>query len=271
VFTPIAARAIDDHFVETNGGGYKGGLGVYPYVYNILGNLPMFAKIIPAFAKTRVVSTEDAKVAYLTYDSTLTETFQPRIVGALQGDGWSVKYNQLVPTTVTDFSVAAGSIAATSQLPQFISQVRARGVKAPILNFSSNISDKTKKSIGDPNLFYVEGTASPSDLSNKAMATLQKVAKKTGFSTGSDNAFYIYGYVHAKVIAAALKKCGDKCTRTSFNAALNKTTIPGDGLMAGSPGYSASNHVMTKQLIVVRLNKAKGSIVNVKGFALSAS
>lgn len=282
VFTPVATRAINDHFVESNGGGYQGGIGVYPYIYNILGNLPMFAQIIPKFADTRVLSAEGAVAAYFTYDSTLTETFQPRIVGALQGEGWSVKYNQLVPSTVTDFSVAAGNIAAVkpqivivdlleSQLPQFVSQLRARGVHAPILNFSSNISDKTKDTIADPNLFYVEGTASTSDLSNPAVAQMDKIGKQTGFTTGMDNAFYVYGYVHAEVITAALKKCGDKCTRQTFNTALNNTTVPGDGLMAGNPGYSPKSHVMTKQLIVVRWNAAKNKIVNVAGFTLSGS
>lgn len=280
VFTPVAARAIQDHIVETNGGGYQGGIGVYPYVYNILGNLPMFADIVPRFAKTRVLSTEGSVAAYLTYDSTLTETFQSRIVGALQGQGWSVKYNQLVPSTVTDFSVAAGNIAAAkpnivivdlleSQLPQFISQLRARNVHAPVLNFSSNISDKTKNSIGDPNLFYVEGTAPATDTSNPAIKTMDTYAKQGGFTTGMDNAFFVYGYVHAQVITAALKKCGDKCTRTSFNTALNNTTIPGGGLMAGNPGYSPKSHVMTKRLIVVRWNKAKQKLVNVAGFTLS--
>jgi len=280
VFTPIAARAIQDHIVESNGGGYQGGIGVYPYVYNILGNLPMFADIVPRFAKTRVLSTEGSVAAYLTYDSTLTETFQPRIVGALQGQGWQVKYNQLVPSSVTDFAVAAGNIAAVkpnivvtdlleSQLPQFISQLRAHNVHAPVLNFSSNISDKTKNAIGDPNLFFVEGTAPATDLSNPAVKTMDAYAKAGGFTTGMDNAFFIYGYVHAEVITAALKKCGDKCTRSTFNTALGNTTIPGGGLMAGNPGYSPQSHVMTKRLIVVRWNKARQKLVNVAGFTLS--
>jgi branched-chain amino acid transport system substrate-binding protein len=280
VFTPIASRAIEDHIVESNGGGYQGGIGVYPYVYNILGNLPMFADIVPRFAKTRVLSTENSVAAYLTYDSTLTETFQPRIVGTLQGQGWQVKYNQLVPSSVTDFSVAAGNIAAAkpnivivdlleSQLPQFISQLRARDVHAPILNFSSNISDKAKNSIGDPNLFFVEGTAPATDLSNPAIKAMGVYAKQGGYTTGVDNAFFVYGYVHAQVITAALKKCGDKCTRSSFNDALGHTTIPGGGLMAGNPGYSPKSHVMTKRLIVVRWNKAKHKLVNVAGFTLT--
>jgi ABC-type branched-subunit amino acid transport system substrate-binding protein len=279
VFTPIAAKVGADKIVESNVGGYKGGIGVYPYVYNILANLPMFAVELPKFAATKVTSATGSKVAYFTYDSTLTETFQPAITKAFTDQGWKLVYSQLVPTTASDFAVAAGSIAAGSpdvvvvdllegQLPQFVSQLRARGVKAPIVNFSSNIADATKAKIADTNLFFLESTASPTNQSNPAVVAMDKVANATKFTTGVYNAFFIQGYVHAQIVLAALAKCGDTCTRDSLNSALENTTVPGGGLMAGNPGYSPDSHVQTKSLIVDYWDLPSASVKLAAGYSL---
>lgn len=279
VFTPIAAKAINDHIVESNVGGYQGGIGVYPYIYNILANLPMFEDALPTFAATKVSSVAGAKVAYFTYDSTLTETFQPGITGAFTAKGWQVVYNQLVPSTATDFSVAAGSIASAApdvvivdlleaQLPEFVSQLRARNVKVPIINFSANISDAGKAKIDDSNLFFLESTASPTNQSNPAVVAMDKIATQTGFTTGMYNSFFIEGYIHAQVVLGALATCGDSCTRESLNSALENTTVPGGGLMSGNPGYSPTSHVMTKSLIVDYWDATSASVKLAPGYSL---
>ncbi|HEX4442090.1 MAG TPA: ABC transporter substrate-binding protein [Galbitalea sp.] len=279
VLTPIAAQATKAGIATSSIGGYMGGVGVYPYVYNSLPNSASYVSTVTKFAAAQVSSASGSGIDFLAYDSTLVETFQKDMTSKLNSDGWKVGYNQLVPSSATDFSVAAGSMAADhpkviitdlleGQLPTFVQQIRSHGVTVPIVNFSSNIDDATVAKINDPNLYLVEFTAPTSDTSNKAIATMQAQAQKAGLTTGDSNAFFVTGYVQAEIVAAALKKCAPDCTRKTFNAAMNTTTVPGNGLMAGNPGFSPTNHVMVKKLIVVKYDSSKQLPVTVSGFGL---
>jgi ABC-type branched-subunit amino acid transport system substrate-binding protein len=279
VLTPIAARATKDGIATSSIGGYNGGIGVYPYVYNSLPNSPSYVSTVSKFAASQVSTVAGSGIAFFAYDSTLTETFQKDMTKKLSSDGWKVGYNQLVPSTASDFSVAAGSIAnqkpkvivadlLEGQLPTFVTQLRSRGVTAPIVNFSSNIDDATLAKIDDPNLYLVEFTAPTSDTSNKSITAMQADATKAGLTQGDDNAFFVTGYVQAKIVVAALGKCWPNCTRKSFNSAMNNTTVPGDGLMAGNPGFSPTNHVMVKKLVIVKYDDSKKLPTFVSGFGL---
>jgi ABC-type branched-subunit amino acid transport system substrate-binding protein len=279
VLTPIAAQATKDGIATSSIGGYMGGIGVYPYVYNSLPNSPSYVSTVTKFASSKVSSVSGSGIDYLSYDSTLTETFQKDMNSKLTADGWKLGYNQLVPSTASDFSVAAGSMAADhpkviitdlleGQLPTFVSQVRSHGVTVPIVNFSSNIDDATLAKINDPNLYLVEFTAPTSDTTNKAIKQMQAQATTAGLTQGDSNAFFVTGYVQAEIVAAALKKCSPDCSRTTFNTALNNTTVPGNGLMAGNPGFSPTSHVMAKKLVIVKYDSSKSLPVFVKGFGL---
>lgn len=279
VLTPIAARSTTSKLVTSSIGGYKGGIGVYPYVYNSLPNSDAYVDTVTKFAATLVPKPAGSKVAYFTYDSTLTEAFQKAITGKFTSDGWKVTYNQLVPSSASDFSVAAGNIASGSpnvvvvdllegQLPTFVSQLRARGVTAPIINFSSNIQDSTVAKINDPKLYLTEFTAPASDTSNPAVAKMQADAQAANLTQGDQNPFFITGYVQGQIVVAALKKCAPDCTRESFNSALENTTVPGNGLMAGNPGFSPTDHVMVKKLVVVKLDPATKRPAFAPGYGL---
>lgn len=279
VLTPIAARATTSKIVTSSIGGYKGGIGVYPYVYNSLPNADAYVETVTKFAATQVSKVAGSKVAYFTYDSTLTEAFQKAITGKFTSDGWTVAYNQLVPSSASDFSVAAGNIASAKpsvvvvdllegQLPTFVSQLRARGVTAPIVNFSSNIQDSTLAKINDPKLYLTEFTAPASDTSNPSIAKMQSDAQAAGLTQGDQNPFFVTGYVQAEIVVAALKKCAPNCTRDSFNTALESTTVPGNGLMAGDPGFSPTDHVMVKKLVVVKLDPSTKRPAFMPGYGL---
>lgn len=266
VYQAVVPLAMKDKIVESSGGGYNGGVGVYPYIYNIFANLPEFVSILPKVAKDVVPSAgASPKLAYISYQSALSETFPKPIESAFSTAGWSTAYSQLVPTTATDFSVAASQIAAAKpdlvitdllvgQLPEFVSQLRADGNNAPIVEFSANIDDATKAKIDEANVYYVEMSAPATNTADPGIAQMRNVGTATGFTTGmKDNSFYILGYVNAQVTVAALAKCsanGQTCTRASFNSALNDVSVAGNGLMGGRPGFSPSSHVMTNTLVV---------------------
>ena len=279
VFTPIAARATKEGIAVSSIPGYNGGVGVYPYVYNLLPSVTTYVSTVSQFAATRVPSVKGAKVAFLAYDSTLTEAFQKAIPAKLASQGWKVVYNQLVPSTALDFSVTAGDIASAKpnvvivdllegQLPTFMTQLRAQGIKASVINFSSNIEDSTLAKINDPNLFLTEFTAPASNTKLPAIAQLQQQAKAANLTEGDTNPFFITGYVQAELVVAALKKCAPNCTRASFNSALGNVSVPGNGLMAGSPGFSPQDHVMVKKLVMVTYDSATKLPVLMPGYGL---
>lgn len=279
VLTPIAARATKDGIATSSIGGYKGGVGVYPYVYNSLPNATSYVDTVTRFAATKVSSVTGSKAAFFAYDSTLTENFQKSMASKLSSDGWQVAYNQLVPSSASDFSVAAGAIADAKpnvvivdllegQLPTFINQLRGRGVTAPVINFSSNIQDSTVAKIADPDLYLAEFTAPASDAGNKAIARMRQQAKAANLTQGDQNAFFVTGYVQAEIVVAALKKCAPDCTRKSFNTALGNTTVPGNGLMAGDPGFSPKDHVMVKKLVMVAYDAKSKRPMLLPGYGL---
>jgi branched-chain amino acid transport system substrate-binding protein len=279
VLNPVAARATTQKIVTSSIGGYKGGIGVYPYVYNSLPNSDAYVDTVTQFAATQVPSIAGSKMAFFAYDSTLTETFQKALTAKFTSGGWKVAYNQLVPSSAADFSVAAGNIASAApkvvvvdllegQLPTFVSQLRARGVTAPIINFSSNIQDSTVAKINDQKLFLTEFTAPASDTSNPAIAKMDADAQAAGLTQGDQNPFFVTGYVQGQIVVAALKKCAPNCTRESFNSALENTTVPGNGLMAGNPGFSPADHVMVKKLVVVKLDPSTHLPAFMPGYGL---
>ena len=277
IVAPVGAKAIQDHFVETSLGGYQGGIGVFPYTYSTNPTPPAYVDTLVKYAGTRVSNTSGAKMAYILYDSPGNRTYQPTVENGFKGKGWSVFYSQVVPQTTTDFSVAAGQIASgkpdivvtnllEAQLPSFVSAIRARGVTVPIENFNSNISDQAIQKVNDPELWLLRFTASTLDTSTPGLAAMKAAGKNTGHQQGVDNPFYVLGYVHGEVVAAALKKCGDSCTREKLNTALENTTVDSNGLMAGKPGYTPQDHTMPKGFAVVKWESAKGYPATANGF-----
>jgi ABC-type branched-subunit amino acid transport system substrate-binding protein len=274
---PVGAKAINDHIVQSSLAGYLGGIAVYQYTYGINPSINNFLATLTAYAASKVTSQSGAKVAIIQYDSPGVRANTPAVEKAFKDRGWNVVYSQLVPQTTVDFSVAGGQIASAkpdmvvsnmleSQLAGFVSAVRSRNMTAPIENFNSNISDSAFGKINDPNLFLLRFTASASDKSNSGITKLRKVAADTGHSQGLDNSFFVLCYVHAQVVAQAIQKCGDSCTRETFNKSMEQTSVDPNQLMAGRPGYSATDHVMPKGNAVVAWDNTKQVPVTVPNF-----
>jgi branched-chain amino acid transport system substrate-binding protein len=280
VIAAIGAKATADGIVEASPGGYKSGVGLFPYIYTLNPAGTAYYNIVSSFAASEIPNHTGASAAFIAYDSALTETFQPAMGRAMEAKGFKMTYSQLVPATAVDFAVAAGNIASAApaiivtslqdtQIVQFVNQVRARNVSVPIINFSSNVSPASMKKLNDPKMFVVEYVADPTNTSSQPVNDMLKVAKQTGFTQDDDSFFWVEAYVFARVVAAAIGRCGDTCTRQSFNDALEKTSVDGAGLMAGNPGFSKDDHVMTKKAAVFQWDDSHGYLNSVKGFGLS--
>jgi branched-chain amino acid transport system substrate-binding protein len=274
---PVAAKAINDHLVVSNNTEYMGG-GVFPYVYDVYPSADLYAKTLGDFATTQVKGASAPKAALLFFDTPAQRSgFEPKFEKALKDKNFNIVYKDFVPIAAIDFSIAAGTIGAAkpdfiatnlldSQLPAFVSGIRARGITAPIVNTVAIITDATLKKINDPNVYLLQFTISPSDTANASVQAVRKIVALTGHTRGLENGLFMLGYVHAQVVTTALGTCGDGCTRERLNAALEKTEVDPKGLMAGKPGYSKDDHTMPKKLAVVRYDAGKGIPSPVAGF-----
>jgi branched-chain amino acid transport system substrate-binding protein len=274
---PVAAKAINDHLVVSNNTEYMGG-GVFPYIYDVYPSADLYAKTLGDFAATLAKSVTTPKVALLLFDTPAQRSgFGPRFEKVLKDKNWNVVYKEFVPIATVDFSVAAGTIGSAkpdviatnlldSQLPAFVSALRSRGVMTPVVNTVAIITDATLKKINDQNVYLLQFTISPSDTANPSVVAVRKAGAESGHIRGLENGLFMLGYVHAQVILAALAKCGDNCTREGLNGALEQTDVDSNGLMAGRPGYSKTDHTMPKKLAVVRFDSGKGFPTAVTGF-----
>jgi ABC-type branched-subunit amino acid transport system substrate-binding protein len=277
VVNAVGAKATADGIMENSPSGYNGGVGTFPYVYQDQPTLAQYNDLMANLSASLIGNPKGAKAVWIAYDSALQEGEQSRIAKSLTDKGFTMGYNQLVPQTAVDFSVAAGNIVAASpaivtasildaQKVQLVSALRSRNYTGPIVNFDSNLTTATMKRLNDPKMYSVLFTADPTDTTNKDVATMLKAAEKYGRTQGDTNAYFIDGWMVGKVVIAALARCGDKCTRQSFNAGLEKTSVSGGSLMAGNPGFSPTNHVMAQKLIVEQWDTTKGVLVPIKGY-----
>ncbi len=277
IVSAIGLKATQDGIAEASFPGYNTGVGTFPYVYNLNPVGPTYFNIIASFAVSQTPNPQGAKAAFIAYDSALTQTFDAPLAKALSAKGFSMAYSQHVPVSAIDLSVAAGSIASRApaivvtslqdaQIVQFVQALRARSYSGPVINFSSGVTPASLKKLDDPKMYVVQYTADPTNLNNPDVAAMNKIAVKTGFASGASNQFFIENYVFAKVVAAAITKCGDKCTRDSFNSALESSKVSAGTLMAGTPGFSPTNHVMTQKVVISQWDNSAGYTAPIKGF-----
>jgi len=275
---PVGVKATQDHLVYIPAS-YQGGVGVYQYVYGATATLDAYLPVLTAFAASKVSNVSGAKVALIQYDTPTERTYQPTMVSTFKAKGWDVNYQQFVPGSSVDFSVAAGQIATAApafilaslldtQLPQFTTAVRARGVNAPIVTFATNPTDAVVQKINDSNFFVARFAASPKDTSVAAVVEMRRIASETGHNQGLDSNIFTLGYVTARVVATALGKCPSDCTRETFNTALETTTVDPQGLMAGKPGYSKTSHVLPQGVALTQVNSS-GIGVPIAGYGFS--
>jgi branched-chain amino acid transport system substrate-binding protein len=278
VANAIGAKAQQDGIAVSSIGGFHSGVGVYPYNYTMGPTAAQFFATIAKFASVHVKKTAGATAEFIAYDDANTETYAKPLGAALATEGIKLVGSQLVPTTSIDLTLAASNFAAKhpalvvtalqdgAPMISMVTGLRAHGYTGPIINFDSNVGDATMKKLNDPQVYLIGYTADSADTSNPAVETMLSVAAKHGLTAGSDQYFYVNGYMLAKLVVQAIGTCGDSCTRKSFNSALENTKTSGDGLMAGTIGFSPTDHDMVSSLIIDQWDGTKGYLVPIAGF-----
>jgi ABC-type branched-subunit amino acid transport system substrate-binding protein len=274
----IGDKAVNDHIAIGAVSAYHGAEGTFPYVYNEAASQETAFSSTLAFAVHLVPNPSNTPAAFIAYDSTLTEALKPALATAASAKGFNIVYSQLVPRTSVDFSVAAGAIATANpailitsildtQITTLVTQVRQHGYMGPIVNFNTPITDASLRSLNDKNVYVVAGETDPTDTGDADVAAMLKSAIDTNDTNSDNNTNFVLAYVFAEAVADAIGKCGDNCTRESFNAALETTTVNAGTLMA-SPGFTKTDHDFIHQLGVFTWDNAHGYAVPVSGFGL---
>ena len=275
---PLGPKANADHFPMSTPI-FNGGVNIPDYVYDFNFSAALAADVIVRFAESKVPS-GSKKVAFISYDTASQRASIPVLEALFKSKGWTTVYNQFVPQTSVDFSVAGGEISGLkpdfvignmldSQFAGFVTSIRSRGVTVPVSNFTANIAGTTWAKINDPNVFAPTPVPSLNDLTIPAVKELNDIAKESGHTQGMGIPAWAVTYVHAQVVAAALAKCADPCTREKLNTALQNTTVDPHGLMVGRPGFSPKDRTMEKGLAIIAYDTKKSLPSPVPGFGFA--
>jgi branched-chain amino acid transport system substrate-binding protein len=272
----IAPKATSEKYPTVTVNSYMGSAADYQYAMAPLG--PAYANTLASFAGTLIPNPHSATVGYLDFQSPSAQSLQANVAKVFADKGYKSVYSQVVPLTLTDFSVEAAAIAKANpslfvmavldaQLVPLVTALRQRGYDGPIINWDTPISDGSLKTLNDKKLYVLELGVDVSNTKDASVAKVLTAAHKYGLTQGLDSSTnYIEGWVLANIVVAAIEKCGNNCTRQSFNTALENTTIPGAGLMYGNPGFSPSDHIMIKKPAVTQWDAANGYSATVQGF-----
>jgi branched-chain amino acid transport system substrate-binding protein len=272
----IAPKATAQKYPTVTVNSYMGATADYQYAMAPLG--PTYADTLASFAGTLIPNPHGATIGYLDFQSPSAQALQADVANVFAGKGYKSVYSQVVPLTLTDFSVEAAAIAKANpslfvmavldaQLVPLVTALRQRGYNGPIINWDTPISDGSLKTLNDKKLYVLELGADLNNTKDPSVAKVLTAAHKYGLTQGlASSTNYVEGWVLANIVVASIEKCGNNCTRQSFNAALENTTIPGNGLMYGSPGFSPSSHIMIKKPGVTQWDPTNGYSVTVPGF-----
>ena len=168
----IAPKATAEKYPTVTVNSYMGATADYQYAMAPLG--PTYASTLASFAGTLIPNPQGATVGYLDFQSPSAQALQANVASVFAGKGYKSVYSQVVPLTLTDFSVEAAAIAKANpsifvmavldaQLVPLVTALRQRGYTNPIINWDTPISDGSLKTLNDKKLYVLELGA---DLSN---------------------------------------------------------------------------------------------------------
>jgi len=169
----------------------------------------------------------------------------------LKGSGGKVASVEQYDLPLASFATQADAIArdkpnvvltlgSTDDTVVVSKALTAAGVGALQVGIPSGAGQDTLQQIGSANYYGMTADPYPSELPS-LLAIAGSYGKKAEMS---GSIFSMSGWVAVYVLADALKQCGDSCSSTSLNGALERVsnyTVP-DGVSYGPVTFSGSDH-----------------------------
>lgn len=210
----------------------------------------------------------DAKVAGLSLDTPSVAEFRESLEEVVPESGGELVANDVVAVDATDMSNAVLPIAEDdpdvlavgllgSQLPGVVSNLRDRGLDAPVINYFVASDDATFEAVDDPGFYAVRHFAEPSETNNPGVADMVKDAEAAGEEDGMTSAYFTHGYVTGMLLAKALEDCGEDCDGEGLDTALSGIEDFDTNGLSGPLGVTDEDHYFVKYGRVFGWNDAE--------------
>jgi ABC-type branched-subunit amino acid transport system substrate-binding protein len=230
-----------------------------PYLYSA--NVPE-TLYIPGVYQDIVSRTHGKpKIAEMIVDVVGEQEWAARMQKEVAAKGGTIATDQLIPpTNLTNIASQTAAVLAShpdavlTEVPppttiSFVKALRQGGFNGPVYSLTSDFGTFT--TLKDPNFFEAWAGApvqSASDGSGAAAFIKDLGAVGVHGELQINVGTMTQDYLSAEVIVKALRSCGDNCTASSLNTALENSVVndPGVSLPSGY-GYSPSRHHPLKQ------------------------
>jgi ABC-type branched-subunit amino acid transport system substrate-binding protein len=252
-----------------------------PYLYGLIPSYQQLAAIMFKFLSDTVIKNGQApsapRIAFYHYTSTAVSTMITYYKQTMQSKGWQLTTDQSFAQNATDTSAQATAVVQgktdvvmanliDSIAPLAVKTLREKGFTGPVINFTGASSSSTFSALKDPGYNSVRAVFSTLDTEQPGVAEVTRRAKAVHDTDGIDNNYFSLGWVAAAIALAAIKKCGDGCTASKLNSAIeNVGKVDANGLNP-DVSYSPTKHRAITSGILFRWDTGKGKELPIGGF-----
>jgi branched-chain amino acid transport system substrate-binding protein len=239
-----------------------------PYLYQPSLTAQQDAQAMYQFVKQQTNGTLSGKtIDIAAVNSPYVDVILQRVRTMLESDGGKVPNVERYDLPLASFTTQAGAIARDK--PDFVltlgstddtvvvsKALTAAGVTAPQVGIPSGAGERTLQQIGSAKYYGLTANPYPTALPD-FLAIADKYGKKTDVA---GSIFSGSGWVAAYTLAEALKQCGNSCSSTALNSALEHVSnfsVP-NGVSYGPVTFSSTNHVAASTVRFHNYDPAKG-------------
>lgn len=210
----------------------------------------------------------DAKVLLVPTNNPYGLQWLPAATNYIKQHGGSVVGTSYVPLTGVDMSSAVNAVSSSK--PQVVISVLSdnqmvtfgHGLvqqnlqSVPVVNYIDGSDAATFQTLNDPDFYAARVFPYPQDEQTSGM---QEFGAATAAAKIDPSVPIVQdGYFAAYVLVAALKACGDNCTRQQLIATFNKLTVQTNGLSPEPYGFTPTVHQGVKSVGVYQLKNNAG-------------
>lgn len=221
-----------------------------------------------SFAATKTQNSKP-RVAIIAAQTAALSAYVANATKLAKAKGWDVVATEQVALTATTAAPQANAIAQAK--PDIIlsaltdplaitadKALRQAGTTSPIINYDGGSAYSTLSQLADPDFYVIRPFPYADPSAGAGMAKYIKAAKAANLDPNKP--FLINGYVQARILSAALEKCGYPCPADKTQAALEKLSkFDMAGLIYGSWTYTKTDHAGIHNVKIVHWDPAKNS------------
>jgi ABC-type branched-subunit amino acid transport system substrate-binding protein len=146
--------------------------------------------------------------------------------------GWNFVGEQTYLLTAADISSQASAMvqakpdlvfapAIDAQAPLIVKTLRQKGFTGPIVGFQGASADSTFAAINDPGYYAFRTFVLPGTAGVQGAVEEDQRARVSGNTVNIGTPQFSQGYVMGQIAVIAMQKCGDTCTPSTYNDAMN--------------------------------------------------